>query len=55
LNLFGYGQVEALGTRGDFYDVLRTRFDADERVALSRLPDRDAVVDSIKSFLGKGL
>jgi uncharacterized sporulation protein YeaH/YhbH (DUF444 family) len=55
LNLFGYGQVEALGTRGDFYDVLRARFDDDERVALSRLPDRDAVVDSIKSFLGKGL
>ena len=54
LNLFGYGQVEALGTRGDFYDVLRSRFGSDERVALSRIPDRDAIVDSIKVFLGRG-
>jgi uncharacterized sporulation protein YeaH/YhbH (DUF444 family) len=54
VNLFGYGQVEALGTRGDFYDVLRARFPDDERVALSHLPDRDSVVDSIKTFLGRG-
>jgi uncharacterized sporulation protein YeaH/YhbH (DUF444 family) len=54
LNLFGYGQVEALGTRGDFLDVLRSRFGDDGRVALSRLADRDAIVDSIKTFLGRG-
>jgi uncharacterized sporulation protein YeaH/YhbH (DUF444 family) len=54
LNLFGYGQVETLGTRGDFHDALRARFAGDERVALSRIPDRDAIVDSIKSFLGTG-
>ena len=54
MNLFGYGQVEALGTRGDFYDVLRSRFGSEERVALSRLPDRDSIVESIKTFLGRG-
>lgn len=54
VNLFGYGQVEALGTRGEFIDVLRTRFAGDQRVALSRIPDRDAVVVSIKDFLGRG-
>jgi len=54
VNLFGYGQVETLGTRGDFHDALRARFSGDERIALSRIPDRDSIVDSIKSFLGGG-
>jgi len=54
LNLFGYGQVESHGTRGDFYDALDARFRAHERVALSRIPDRDAIVPSIKTFLGRG-
>jgi uncharacterized sporulation protein YeaH/YhbH (DUF444 family) len=54
VNLFGFGQVETLGTRGDFHDALRARFSGDERIALSRIPDRESIVDSIKSFLGKG-
>ncbi len=54
LNLFGYGQVESHGTRGDFYDALEARFRGHERVALSRIPDRDAIVPSIKTFLGRG-
>lgn len=54
LNLFGYGQVESLGTRGDFYDALRARLGADERVALSRIRDRDAIAESIRAFLRPG-
>lgn len=54
LNLFGYGQVESYGTSGDFYDALRGRLAKDDRVALSRIPDRDAIVDSIKTLLGRG-
>jgi uncharacterized sporulation protein YeaH/YhbH (DUF444 family) len=54
LNLFGYGQVESYGTSGDFYEAVQSRFAADERVALSRIPDRDAIVDSIKTLLGRG-
>ena len=54
VNLFGYGQVESLGTHGDFYDALQVRCGGDERVALSRIPDRGAIVDSIKTFLGRG-
>ena len=54
VNLFGYGQVESYGTSGDFYEALDKRFSEDERVAVSRIPDRNAVVDSIKSFLGRG-
>jgi uncharacterized sporulation protein YeaH/YhbH (DUF444 family) len=53
-NLFGYGQVESYGTSGDFYEALQGRFPDNDRVALTRIPDRDAIVDSIKSFLGRG-
>ena len=54
VNLFGYGQVESYGTSGDFYEALHKRFPEDECVALSRIPDRNAIVDSIKTFLGRG-
>ena len=54
LNLFGYGQVESYGTSGDFYDALIGRFKEDERVAMSRIPNRNAVADTIQRFLGKG-
>jgi uncharacterized sporulation protein YeaH/YhbH (DUF444 family) len=54
VNLFGYGQVESYGTSGDFHEALQSRFADDERVALSRIPDRDAIVDSIKTLLGRG-
>ena len=54
VNLFGYGQVESYGTSGDFYDALKSKLEDNDRVALSRIPDRDAIVDSIKTLLGKG-
>ncbi len=54
LNLFGYGQVESYGTSGDFFEALHSRFANEDKVALSRVPDRDAVVDSIKTLLGRG-
>ncbi len=54
LNLFGYGQVESYGTSGDFYEALERHFSGEQRVTLSHIPDRDAIVDSIKAFLGKG-
>jgi len=33
---------------------LREHFSADERVVTSEIRDRDAIVGSIKEFLGKG-
>jgi hypothetical protein len=54
VNLFGYGQVESYGTSGDFFDYLRKRFAGEDKVALSRIPDREAIVGSIKLLLGKG-
>ncbi len=54
LNLFGYGQVESYGTSGDFLEALEGGLKDDPRVALSRIPDRDAIAGSIKTLLGRG-
>jgi uncharacterized sporulation protein YeaH/YhbH (DUF444 family) len=54
LNLFGYGQVESYGTHGDFYDFLESRFKEEEKVTLSKIPDRDGIADSIKTLLATG-
>jgi uncharacterized sporulation protein YeaH/YhbH (DUF444 family) len=54
LNLLGYGQVESYGTSGDYYEALEAAFGNEDNVALSHIPDRDAVVDSIKILLGTG-
>jgi len=54
LNLFGYGQVESYGTSGDFFEAVERHFTKEDKVALSHIPDRSAIVDCIKAFLGKG-
>ena len=62
LNMFGYGQVRSYGS-GQFIKVLRDYFaevpdasypDGTPRLITSLIPDRDAILDSIKDFLGKG-
>lgn len=54
VNLFCYGQVESEYGSGQFYNDLRGDFGGDERVVLSKIPDREAIMGSIKDFLGKG-
>jgi len=54
LNLFGYGQVESYGTSGDFFDAVQRHFSSEPRVSMSHIPNRDAVVECIRTFLGKG-
>ncbi len=54
MNLFCYGQVESEYGSGQFFNDLRQDVGTDERVVLSRMPDRDAVVGAIRDFLGKG-
>jgi uncharacterized sporulation protein YeaH/YhbH (DUF444 family) len=54
VNLFCYGQVESEYGSGQFYNDLRQDVGGDERVVLSRMPDRDAVANAIREFLGKG-
>ncbi|MEJ2558656.1 MAG: DUF444 family protein [Anaerolineae bacterium] len=62
LNMFGYGQVRSYGS-GQFIKVLRDYFaeapeanypDGTPRLITSLIPDRDAILDSIRDFLGKG-
>ena len=54
LNLFGYGQVESYGTSGDFYEAVQRHFKSEPKVSTAHIPNRDAVVECIKTFLGKG-
>ncbi len=53
-NLFAYGQVESPYGSGQFIKDLREHFDEDARVVTSEIKGKDAIMDSIKDFLGKG-
>lgn len=54
VNLFSYGQVESPYGSGQFIRDLTEHFDSDERVVTSEIKGKDAIMDSIKEFLGKG-
>jgi uncharacterized protein len=54
INLFGYGQVKSPYGSGQFIHDLTDEFGETENLVLSRIPDRDSIMDSIKEFLGKG-
>ena len=54
VNMFAYGQVESPYGSGQFVKDLREHFTEDARVITSEIRDRDAIVSSIKDFLGKG-
>jgi uncharacterized sporulation protein YeaH/YhbH (DUF444 family) len=54
LNLFGYGQVESPYGSGEFFDHVHELVGEHENVVLSRIPDRDAILGSIKEFLSTG-
>ncbi|HCH65303.1 MAG: hypothetical protein CL927_02430 [Deltaproteobacteria bacterium] len=53
-NQFSYGQVDSEYGSGQFYKDLNQRFGDDERVVTSRIPKREAIMDSIKEFLSNG-
>jgi uncharacterized protein len=53
-NMFAYGQVESPYGSGQFIKDLREQLGQDERVIVSEIRDKDAIVGSIKDFLGKG-
>ncbi len=54
VNLFAYGQVESPYGSGQFIKDLSEHFDDDQRVVTSEIKGKDAIMDSIKEFLGKG-
>ncbi|HTN77215.1 MAG TPA: DUF444 family protein, partial [Pirellulaceae bacterium] len=54
-NLFCYGQVESPYGSGEYIRALREAFGAKhETVVLSEIKDSEAILASIKTFLGKG-
>ncbi len=54
-NVFCYGQVESEYGSGQFMKDLEERFPPpQEKLITSKIPNRDAILDSIKTFLGKG-
>ncbi|MBT3181699.1 MAG: DUF444 family protein [Deltaproteobacteria bacterium] len=53
-NVFCYGQVESEYGSGQFLKDLEERFKDDELLLTSKIPNRDEIVNSIKTFLGKG-
>ena len=53
-NQFSYGQVDSQYGSGQFYRDLQAKFPEDERVCLSRIPNREAIMASIKTFLERG-
>jgi len=54
INLFCYGQVESPYGTGQFLVDLKEILGADDRVALSKIENKDGIYQSIKDFLGKG-
>ncbi len=53
-NVFCYGQVESVYGSGKFLGELQQYFTDNEDILVSAIPDRDAIYESIKTFLGKG-
>lgn len=58
-NAFCYGQVESLYGSGQFFRDLSEHFgkkeaELAEKVIANRIPNKDAIYDSIKEFLNKG-
>ncbi|MEI8347735.1 MAG: DUF444 family protein, partial [Pseudomonadota bacterium] len=54
-NMFCYGQVESRYGSGQFFKDLEAKYTAQaDKVILSQIKNKDAIMDSIKEFLGKG-
>ena len=53
-NVFCYGQVESPYGSGQFIKDLREHLKDDAQLIVSEIRDRDAIVGSIRDFLGKG-
>jgi uncharacterized sporulation protein YeaH/YhbH (DUF444 family) len=54
-NMFCYGQVDSRYGSGQFFKDLAAKYGTEsDEVILSKIKDKDAILDSIKDFLGKG-
>jgi sporulation protein YhbH len=53
-NLFCYGQVESPYGSGQFIKDLQEHFDDEDSLVVSEIKGKEAIMDSIRDFLGKG-
>ncbi len=54
-NNFCYGQVESRYGSGQFYKDLTAKYGTgNEKLTLSKIKNKEGILDSIKEFLGKG-
>ena len=53
-NVFCYGQVDSPYGSGQFIKDLREHFPDSDDLIVSEIKNKDAIVESIKEFLGKG-
>jgi len=54
VNLFGYGQVESPYGSGEFLHHIEELTGQFDNLVVSHIPNREAIIRSIKDFLGKG-
>ena len=54
VNMFAYGQVESPYGSGQFIKDLNEHFDEEDNLVVSEIKGKEAIMDSIKEFLGKG-
>ncbi|MCB0308310.1 MAG: DUF444 family protein [Bdellovibrionales bacterium] len=54
INLFCYGQVESQYGSGQFLKDLKVNMDGIDNLITSKIDNKEAIFDSIKTFLGKG-
>jgi hypothetical protein len=54
VNLFCYGQVESPYGSGQFIKDLQEHFDEEGNLTVSEIKGKEAIMDSIREFLGKG-
>ena len=54
VNLFCYGQVESPYGSGQFIKDLDEHFDPTDNLVTSEIKGKEAIMDSIRDFLGKG-
>jgi uncharacterized sporulation protein YeaH/YhbH (DUF444 family) len=54
VNMFCYGQVKSAYGSGKFKRDLEENLPDAENLIISEIPDRDAILDSLRTFLGKG-
>ena len=54
VNQFAYGQVESPYGSGQFIKDLNEHFDEEDNLVVSEIKGKEAIMESIRDFLGKG-